>query len=108
MAKLITTQKEKDAVSFLDWDDAALGKMCKQIALILRRKRQKQFVKGKVDDNLDACINAADGMFLIGNMVEMNAATMNLKFGDFTHNGKPAGDWELIVRQLPVKKKDNS
>jgi hypothetical protein len=104
MAQLITTQAEKDAVSFLDWDDASLGRMCKNIALMLHRARAGEIAKGKKDDDIGAVINAADGMLLIGSMVECNAGTLTLKFGDVTHKGEPAGDWELRMRQLSKPK----
>lgn len=103
MAKLITTQAEKDAASFLDWDDAALGAMCKKMALMLQGRRRKQIEAGKADDDIGAVINAADGLLLIGSMVEMNARTLTLRFGDFTHAGKPEGDWEIRVKQTRKK-----
>lgn len=103
MAKLITTQAEKDAVSFLDWDDASIGRMCKQMALNLKRTRDAEIAKAKGENDIGAIVNAADGLLLIGSMVQMNAATLTLTFGDFTHCGKHAGDWELRMRQIPKK-----
>ena len=61
---------------------------------------REKFDKGKADNNIEQCINAADGLLLIGAMVEQNVGKMTLKFGDFTHNGKPEGDWEIRVRQF--------
>ena len=54
MAKLITTKGERAASSFLDWDDASLGRMCKSMALKLRRARDGEIAKGKADDDLGA------------------------------------------------------
>lgn len=34
-----------------------------------------------------------------GAMIECNAGKMTLTFGDFTHKGKPEGDWEITIRQ---------
>ena len=37
MAEFIPTEEEKAAASYMDWDDAALGKFTKHVALTLER-----------------------------------------------------------------------
>lgn len=104
MAKLITTPEEEAAASFLDWPDAALGAMCKKMALTLKRQRDADRLRGATDDDIGAVINAADGMLIVGSAIECNAGTITVTFGDFTHKGVPGGDWEFRVRQLPKRK----
>lgn len=104
MAKLITTEAEKAAASYLDWSDEALGKMCKKMALLLQSRRTEEIAKGKKNDDIAAVIQAADGILIVGQAIECNAGTLTMTFGDFTHNKRPSGDWEIRVRRVPKKK----
>lgn len=99
MARLVTTQAEKAAASYLNWDDAALGKFCKKMALVMEQQRAKLQKKAQ-DDGLDYAINAADGVLLIAHMIDVGAAKLDLKFGEFTHAGEAAGDWRIRVEQV--------
>jgi hypothetical protein len=92
MAELITTDEEKAAVSFLDWDDAALGKAAKKLALTIVRCSKKS-------DGFDKVLPFSAGMLLIGGVVENNASEMRLDFGEFSHKDQACGDWEIIVRK---------
>jgi hypothetical protein len=108
MSRLITTKAEKATASFLDWDDASVGRMCKHMALKLKRARDAEIVKAKGENDIGAIVNAADGLLLVGSMVEMNAGKLTLEFGDFTHKGEPAGDWEIKIRQKAKPKAKSS
>jgi hypothetical protein len=106
MAKLITTKAEREAASFFDWDDAALGMYTKKLALQIMECRTKMRSKSKVNDEVALFMSAADGMLIVGEMVRMNAGKIDLKFGDFTYDGgKPGGDWRIRIEQLPKGKK---
>lgn len=97
MAKLITTQAEKDAASYLDWNDAALSKFCKKMALMMQAQRRK--IRDD-SDGLKAVLAAFDGLLLLAKMVECNAGKLDLKFGDYTHAGRPEGAWRIRVEKI--------
>jgi hypothetical protein len=90
MAELILTDEEKASNSYLDWDDAALGKLTKKVALTIR--------DGRADDKLPIIANAA-AMMLVGMAHDSNAETFTLTLGGCTHHGEPVGDWKVTVKR---------
>lgn len=88
MAKLILTDEEKKSASFLDWDDDALGKAVKNIALIFNDDRGEDTLK-----HLGAV------SFMIARCIDLNAEQGKVKVEGLTQDGEPLGDWEIEVRK---------
>jgi hypothetical protein len=102
MARLITTAKEKATNSFLDWDNEAIGLMCKSVALDILKAREK-IKKAKPEDDEDdlgSLIHGAEGMLLVSSCILNGADELTLKFGGFESAGVPQGDWEIVVRKI--------
>lgn len=88
MAELILTEEERHSLTFLKWDDAALGKACKQVATILNDKKGDQSVK---------LTGAA--VFIISAVLDSGHVDLDLALQGVT-NPKPLGDWQVIVKRL--------
>lgn len=93
MSKFEPTQAEKDALSYLDWDDAALGRFAKHIACTLHK------LQGDAD-GLHKVTAASCAMMLVGAAVDANAATIRLAMDGHTHNEIPTGDWVVTVQRV--------
>ena len=84
--------------------DTEAGRWLKRIA----RRYDEAWVKvAKTKDMSEAQANY-ERMTLaatswIGTCVETNAGSLTMKLSDTTIGGKPAGDWEIRVRQVPSK-----
>lgn len=94
MAELITTEAEKASASYLDWDDAALGKMCKWVATIIERGDKTADPEGKFPVK---CSGAA--LILISLCRETNAGTLTFNLDGCTSCGADTGDWRIIVQR---------
>ena len=93
MSEFIPTQEEKDALSYLDWDDAALGRFTKHVACTLDKIRDDA-------EGLHRVMTAAAAMALIGATVEANADRLELNLDSHTHEGVPTGDWKITVERI--------
>lgn len=92
MAEFEPTEAEKAANSYLDWDDAELGKFTKYVAL--------RFAELKDDaEGLKRVTASSCAMLLMGACVDSNAAELTLNMGGFSHKGIPEGDWTLVVKR---------
>lgn len=94
MAELITTDAEKASASYLNWDDAALGKMCKWVATIIERGDKTADPEGKLSIK---CSGAA--MILISMCRETNAGTLTLDLAGHSSGGIETGDWRITVKR---------
>lgn len=92
MSKFTPTKEEKAALSYLDWDDAALGRFTKHVACTLEKLR-------KDDEGLRKVSAAACGMILIGMAFDSNAETLNLTLEGHARKEIPTGDWKITVRR---------
>lgn len=90
MAELILTDEEKASASYLDWDDASIGRGVKKIALEI------EDVKGE-----DAISWCAGVLMLLARAIDADSEKSVMKVDGFTQAGKPLGDWEVTVRRLP-------
>ncbi len=83
MAKLILTEKEKADPSYLDWDDDALGKIVRKLAIQTRDEYGK-----------DAIFHTLGISFLIDTAIRVNAdiLTQNVET-------KTLGDWEVVLKR---------
>ena len=89
MADLILTEEERNTLTFLEWDDATLGKAVKKIAMLFPDK----------DGARETLPAVAAGVFLISRAVDAGADKLVLKLTG-AHNEKPLGDWEITLKQL--------
>src|SRR5688572_21069758 len=89
--KFETTQAEKDAPSYFDWDDARLGQFTKHLAKVF---------DGLSDDaeGFHRSTLASCAMLLIGAAHDTNAGELELKMEGNTHDGKEIGDWTVTVK----------
>jgi hypothetical protein len=105
MAKLILTQEEKDADLWSDFDDDALGKVCrnmmiKQQADGMGRDQNDGIGKGKGDPAAVefwqlAGVNAAK--VLISNAEAANADHLKMSFKGLTVGDSDLGDWTISI-----------
>lgn len=98
MAVFEPTAEEKAAASYLDWDDAELGKFCKYLALKLTENQ-------KDAEGLHRIAAASCAVMLVGQCVESNAANLTLKLSGHTNKGVETGDWVVTVKHRRPRKK---
>lgn len=89
MAELIITEEERRTLTFLEWDDAALGKAVKKLAMIFPDN----------DGGRESLPSVAAGVFLISRAIDAGADRLVLKLDGAT-NPEPLGDWEITIKQL--------
>lgn len=87
MAKLILTEEEKKAASFIEWDDATIGKRVKELALKLMKNHgynQALFANTAV-------------LLLVGLAHELDSEKDIYEIEDVTVNGDLIGSWRITV-----------
>lgn len=89
MAELILTDEDRAAATYLDWDDASIGRGVKKIALKI------EDIKGH--DSISWCAGA---MALIARAIDTNSETSVMTVEGLVDDGKPLGDWEVTVRRV--------
>lgn len=89
MAELIITDKEREDASYLDWDDASIGRGVKKIALKIND------LKG--EDSISWCAGA---MALIARAIDTNSDHSVMTVEGLVNDGKELGDWEVSVKQV--------
>lgn len=93
MALFEPTAEEKDANSYLEWDDAELGKFAKYVALTLEENR-------KDAEGLHRVSAASCAMLLVSQCIDTNASEMTLNMEGHTRAGVPYGNWHLKVEKV--------
>ena len=86
MAQLITTPEE-DEKSFMDWDDASLGRAVKKMALFL----------DSIDDMVTMPAAAA---FLITKAIDMGSDQSTMILAGVTDGDEPIGDWKISIKKI--------
>ncbi len=89
MAELILTQEEKDALSYLDWDDASLGRLVKELG-----------TNTQIADDKTMVITTTLAMALCSYIVTVNAGTARYEFTGLSHKDEPLGDFVLTVERV--------
>ena len=89
MVQLITTPEEESAASYLEWDDAAIGKLVKASSLTLEAGCGKDMVK-----KLACCTR------ILAAMLEADSDDTTIIIKGLTRKGESLGDWEIRVKQL--------
>jgi hypothetical protein len=92
MAELLTTDEENAAATYLEWDDAALGKAVKSAALLCTDHNGKHAIP---------YVGAA--VFLISEAIRSGADNLTVSLDDASASGENLGDWVVTARRvLPV------
>lgn len=89
MAELIITDAEREANSYLDWDDASIGRAVKKLAVKIAD------MKGE-----DSISTYAGIMLLLSKAVDSDAGSMTVTVNGLACKGVPLGDWEVVSRRL--------
>ncbi len=92
MAVFEPTEKEKAAASYLEWDDAELGKFTKYCGLVMA-------ANAKDTEGLHRVAAASCAMQLVSVCLESNADTLKLDLDGHTSRGVSTGDWVLTVKR---------
>ena len=89
MAKLILTQEEKDAATYLEWSDEALGKAVKKLAL-------------GINDHMGdlAATTMACATNLACTAHDANADTLKMELIGVTECDEARGNWKVTVECL--------
>jgi len=94
--KLILTEAEKKAATWLELDDESVGKLVKasQVQIV-------EHGKNKVaDKEQDVIAFWAAGLILCSTASESNAETFKTTIEGVTSHGKSIGDWEIIIKRI--------
>jgi hypothetical protein len=89
MAELILTKAEKEAPTYLDWSDQALGKLVRKTALMLEDEYGQ-----------DATYTTTVAHILIGFGLKANSTETTITLEGVTEAGKNKGDWQVTVKQI--------
>lgn len=89
MAELTLTDEEREAPTYLEWDDADLGKAVKKAAADLADQQGK-----------DSLFALTAGYILIAVARDTNATTVDLDLKGVTLRGQSHGDWRLTLEQV--------
>jgi hypothetical protein len=90
MAKLILTEAEKSALTWMELDDATLGKVVKKTALSLKEHSDEQ----------QKIWWFAAAMLLCGMAEDAKAAQLTHTIEGFSEKGVDRGDWRITVERL--------
>lgn len=88
MSKLVLTEEERKSATFLEWDDEALGKAVKAIALICND-----------DYGKDALKVTGAAVFLVAEAVRNKANLMTLDVKGASEGEQQFGDWKIVVER---------
>jgi hypothetical protein len=89
MAELILTEAEKQTATYLDWDDAALGKAVKKLALLMGEIRGNEAL---------ACTSGA--VLLACQAAKQPDGVLTIQLDGITDGYDRVGDWQLVVSRL--------
>jgi hypothetical protein len=90
MSQLILTEKEKNAKTWVEISDEALGKVVKATMLQIK----------DVNDEQQKLLTVSASLLLIGIAIETNADKVTYSVDGLTTSGKPNGDWEVTVKRI--------
>lgn len=90
MAELILTKEEQDAATWLELDDATVGKIVKKTALGILDHSNEQ---GRV-------WWFAAALLLCGMADDANADTFSQEINNFTKEGNDRGDWRITIERI--------
>ena len=89
MAELILTEKEKADHSYLDWDDAAVGKLVKSLA-----------VKASDEYGANTAMGVTGGLLLASMARDANSEHTTFTLEGTTDKVKPTGDYRITIDRI--------
>lgn len=89
MAELILTEEEKEAATYLEWNDEAIGKAVKRLA------KEMQDNYGEVSINMEAC-----ALFLSCQMYEADKNKYELELLGVTNEEEEYGDFKITIERI--------
>lgn len=90
MAKLILTEEEKAAATWMELDDATIGKLVKKTALGLMSLKDEQAHVWWWSAAILLCSMASDA----------NADKFEQEILGLTHSGEERGNWRITVERI--------
>lgn len=100
MSRLITTALERAANSFLDWDDASLGRAVKATALKIKNHAEEK------DDHRSLWMVSA-GLLMCNLAHESNAEHFKTELTDVTKSEEHRGNWRIRVDRITAQSVPN-
>lgn len=92
MAELTLTDEEKEAESFLDWSDEALGKMVRATA--------HKIQNGELGEDSEPVMMTAAMLVIILAAKSTNADSLEQTLERVTHQEHQMGDWKITVERI--------
>ena len=89
MATLKITDEERQAATYLEWSDEAIGKACKQVAEILRDGSGEMAMK-----------STGAAVFLIAVAYDVGAGISEFTIQGAHQGVKQFGDWKITVERI--------
>lgn len=90
MATLILTDEEKACAHWRDLDDAALGRMVKQLMSVVQTSAQER----------EVALASAAALHLVCQAGAAGADEIEVRLEGVTDSGAPLGDWLVMARKL--------
>ena len=87
MAKLILTNEEKQSETFLEWDDASLGRAVKAVAEICNDDHGKHALKA-----------TGAGVFLVSEAIRSGATELTISLEGATDGSRDLGNWKITIQ----------
>lgn len=97
MAKLFLTDQEKQSRSYLDWDDASLGRLCKKIALVLGEPDPKK---------PDWLPTTAAAVMLIDSLLQAGSSDCTITVNGLTSGDSCLGSFRVTLQKIEQEKRD--
>lgn len=94
--ELILTQEENDASSYLDMDDASLGRYTKYLAKVLEDLKDDA-------DGFHKVTAASAGLLMVSACFDANADKLSLTLTGHSHKGIETGDWKITVEKINAR-----
>lgn len=93
MAELVLTDEEKETASYLEWDDEALGRFTKYMALMWAQMPRDAKAFNRV-------LGASCAIAIMDVCAACNATDFEARIEGLMHGDKPLGDWVLTLRRV--------
>ena len=88
--EVILTDEEKRAATWLELDDASVGRLVKAEAMKIKEIAGEQ----------DKIVHFAAGIILCTAAIESNADVLKNDFTNLIFKGKPTGNWRVTVKKI--------
>ncbi len=88
------TKEELDAPTFLEWSDESIGKLVREMAQKLRKRKV---------DGWEGVVSMAASMVLVNLCADANAGTFTQQISNVTSGEKNLGDWKITIKKIEKK-----